>query len=536
MTRTHRNGAIVAFALLQLCAGGACGGRDSGLEEPLDLLGEPVALQNKLVFVDGSGDRAYVLDVSGKQPASEAQTVELPHAPLLSVRRNAKNEALILTQGRRADSKQEAEPAELVALSSSGKLRRYVLGNPFDRMVQSEDGRYALLFKSGSAERLLDNPNEIAVVDLDGAPGDKNPRLRTLRSFADSPLAAVYSPQMTIVGEQRRLLVVLSHKNVTLLDLDHLDRRETTVQLSSVNGQAAEPAQVVFSPDRPELYVRGAGSSDVFVFNLSERPGGTEDADGGDPHNDFRPSIDQLGVGGTPSDMKLYPADSGTRLLVLSAASQQASVVDADTSQLTNVALPTTASHVLLFSATSPRDNAVSTRALLYDDNASSLLFMDLADIEQRGSRNLEQVALDQPIVKLIAIPEERRVLVLHSQGVSLVDLAARTVSPLSSDRKLDDALFDAKHHRLWVGPAGQPFVGYLDLESDAQNQSGDTHELLLDASIDQLVPMFDDNRLAIVHDSPAGYVTLLDARSPSRETATSVRGFFLAGLLDRGE
>jgi hypothetical protein len=160
-------------------------------------------------------------------------------------------------------------------------------------------------------------------------------------------------------------------------------------------------------------------------------------------------------------------------------------------------------------------------------------MFLDLADVEARGSRNVEEVALEQPIAKLIALPEEQRVLVLHpAEGVSVVDLVNRTVSPLSSATALVDAPFDAERHRLWVGPSGQPRVGRLDLTS------GDTHELLLDANITTLVPMFDAGRLAVVHGDPegVGYVTLIDAKNPSRETATSIRGFAIAGLLDRGK
>jgi hypothetical protein len=519
--------------LVCLLAGGfGCGERDDALDEALTLQA-PVALRDQLVFVDRAGARAFVLDVAGKHPEAEAEIVDLPHDPTLAVRRKgANNEVLILALGRRATADEDAEPAKLAVLNGDGKLRAYTLGNPFDRLAQSDDGRYALLFKSDSAKRLIDNPNEIAIVDLSKAPKDDGAiDLRTLQNLGELPQSVVFSPTMNIVGDDRRLAIVLSHKNVTLIDLDHLDRLETTVQLSATGDGAVEPAQVAFNPNAPELYVRGAASNDVFVFNLSARPGGSGDDD--PPHNDFRPFIDQLGVGGLPSDMTLYQTDTTTRLLVLTASTQQASIVDAGTSGVTNVGLPARASHALLFDAPSPRDREASTRALLYEDNGTTLMFLDLADVEARGSRNVEEVALEQPIAKLIALPEEQRVLVLHpAEGVSVVDLVNRTVSPLSSATALVDAPFDAERHRLWVGPSGQPRVGWLDLTS------GDTHELLLDANITTLVPMFDAGRLAVVHGDPegVGYVTLIDAKNPSRETATSIRGFAIAGLLDRGK
>jgi hypothetical protein len=335
---------------------------------------------------------------------------------------------------------------------------------------------------------------------------------------------------MQVLGEERRLALVLSHKNVTLIDLTHIERTETTVQLSSSTGTAVEPTQVMFDPALPKLYVRGAASQDVFVFTLDKRPGGTSDPGDTLEHNDFRPSIDQLGVGAPPSDMQLYTAstDNETRLLVLSADALRASVVSP--TMVTDVTLQAHATHAMIFNGPSPSDHNDANRALLYEDMGSALQFLDLADVEERGKRNLESVDLDGPIVKLIEMPGEQRVLVLHAKGVSLVDLATRTVSPLSSDQQLTDAEFDAQNHRLWVGPPGQSFVGWLELGS------GDTHELLLDASISSLVPMFDSNQVAVIHDSPVGYVTVLDAKKPTREGARSVRGFLIAGLLDRGE
>jgi hypothetical protein len=525
------------LALLALCSlGFGCGSRNKDLEKPIGLLDPPVAIGDQLVLVDKDNHQALMLSVSGAQLEAATTRVDLPREPRLAVRRNGTDneEALILCKGQRASAKDMAEPAELAVLTAKGTLRHYILGNPFDTLVQSDDGQYAFLFKSTSAETLLDNPNEIAIVDLSKDPKTQKMdavRSRTLRSFGDSPLAVIFSPMMHIVNQDRRLAVVLSKTNVTLIDLFNLDRQETTVQLSEPGGQAVEPTQVMFSSDTSEIYVRGASSSDVFVFSLVPRDAGGSTDDTGEPHNDFKPSIDQLGVGGRPSDMTLYQADTGGRLLVLSADTQQASVVDASTSQVTSVKLPEAASRILLFKATSPHDAQTAERALLYQPMASSLTFLDLADLEQRGTRNLEQLALEHPIAKLIPLLQEQRVLIIHdSGGVSLIDLAGRTVSPIRSTAPLQDALFDADLHRLWVGPSGLDRVGWLDL------LNGSTHEVLLDANIQTVVPMFKQKHVVILHDSTVGYATVLDAMSPSRETAKSVRGFLIADLLNRGQ
>jgi hypothetical protein len=229
--------------------------------------------------------------------------------------------------------------------------------------------------------------------------------------------------------------------------------------------------------------------------------------------------------------MALYSTGEGTRLLVLEGDTQQAAVVDASTSQVTSVKLPGGASQIVLFDASSPHDSQIGKRALLYQPGAAALMFLDLADLEAKGTRNLEQVALDGPILKLIPIVDEHLAIVIHdSGGVSLIDLAGRTVSPIRSARPLQDAVFDPKQHKLWVAPTGDRYVGLLDLEN------GDTQEVLLDAEIQRLVPMFSHGRAVILHQSAIGYATVLSSTDPKRETAKSLRGFLIAGLLDRGQ
>jgi hypothetical protein len=509
----------------------ACGDQSKSIDNRIELE-HAIALDNRLVLIDQPGHRALLIDVAEDPIDASAEIVDLPYDPQLAFRRRGKNEVLIVSFGRRASSKKDAEPAVLSALDGSGKLREYELGDtPFDKLEQSRDGRFAFLYKGTQSNRLLSNQNAIAVVDLDADPDDDGAvHLRTLVSFGDSPLDVVFSPVMPVLGEDRRLAVVLSQSNVTLLDLEHLDRQETTVQLSSGAGQMVQPVQVTFNADASELYVRGAGSNDVFVFTLATRPP-SEDEPGERPHNDFRPFIDQLGVGGVPSDMDLYGEGDGTRLLVLSASASQAAVVETGTSQVTTVDLPTPMSQLYLFDAPSPRDDTSAERALLYQTGGNQLMFLDLNDLEERGSRNLEQLFLDNSIQKLIPMPEEQRVLVIHdTSGASLVDLASRTVLPITASTILQDAEFDAELKRFWVAPVGQPFLAWLDLET------GEPRELLLDAPIMQFVPMFSAGKVAVLHDSDVGHVTIVDAENPTRENASSARGFLLSSILDRGE
>ena len=180
---------------------------------------------------------------------------------------------------------------------------------------------------------------------------------------------------------------------------------------------------------------------------------------------------------------------------------------------------------------TSPRDGAMRSRALLYSPNSAQVVFLDLEDLEERGSRNLETLSMQRNIKELVPMLEEGRVLALHAENaVSLIDLAGRTVSPISASVTLDRALFDHERSRLWVGPQGQRFVGWLELDT------GDTREVLLDAPIEYVVPFFSAGRIAVLHPSRVGHLTVLDADKPTRDAARAVRGFLAAGLLDQGE
>jgi hypothetical protein len=514
-------------ALVLLTA--ACGEREGDFDQSLALRPEAIGIGHSLVMVTQSSNKAFVLDL--EELGALPKVLELASNPALLERRNDADEALVLCKGQRGTTEEDAEPSVLTAITADGSQREYTLGTPFDAIEQSEDGRYALAYRTNSSsDRLLENPNEIAIVDLEADADDEDAvHKRTLRSFGDAPSKILFSPTMNILGEDRRLAVVLSTRNVTLIDLTHLEREETTVQLSQEAGSAVSPTQVLFSTTDPVLYVRGSTADDLYAFDLTERPGGIEDDDGG-LHNDFRPTINQLGVGARPSDMALYDSNDGARLLTLTDSGLSLAVVNTSTGQATNVPIASHAHSLLVFDGPSPRDDTVAPRALLYDIDSTVVTFVDLADIEERRTRNLDPLTLDRTVRRLIPMLSESLVLAIHDEGVSLIDLASRTVSPISSSVELEDALFDEAGRRFWVGPSGQPWVGALDLET------GTPGEVLLDAPIKRIVPLFDAGLLAVMHESNVGHVTVLDLDRPDRKSARSVRGFLLAAVLERGE
>lgn len=487
---------------------------------------DPVAFEERLLFVDRTHGEAHILHVGRRTLASETTRVELPAGPTHVVRRNGDhNQVLILSEGVLGSSESTSEPGALSVLNGNGRLKTFEFGSPFDTLTQSDDGRYVVLLRTGSTDRLLGNNSQIAVIDLE-ADDDDAVTTKDLKNLGATPRQVIFSPAMEIAGETRRIAVILADRDLALLDLSHPDREETAVSLSSDLNRNLTPRQVLFDPTEARLFVLASGSNDIFVVRLYgpiDNPGG----------NDFRPNLDLLGAGRRPEHMTLYQQDGQVLLLVAAPGSSEAVIVDVDSSRSTAVPVPFSPRRSLVFRLeTGDEDEAPPPVALMWSPSESNrLLFIDLDKIEARGDRNVEVSSnLMGSVGEVLSLPEEDRLVVTHpdGEGLSLLDLETRTVTPLSSNQSLSSAVFDIEERRVWVAPGGQKSIAYLDLNTGAAEQ------VLLDAAVEHFLPVFAADRVAIVHPSGAGYVTVVDADNPTRETAQSVHGFFHADLIDQ--
>lgn len=513
------------FCLICLAFAG-CGDQADDLTTPVELTGQPVALDSQLVFISGGSREAFLLDVTQKRLSGEAKRAALPYGAIKAERRlGTHDEALVVCSGRRGSAEADAEPSTLAMIDGRGRVQRYELGDAaFDTLVQSEDGRYAVLYNSGTnTGRTLRNVNELVVVDLERDPRDTRAvTSKTPEGLAHEFDRAVISPELPIAGESRRLLLLLSAAEITLFDLNHLDRRGTIVELGEGQGRMPKPTQVLFGTDEPVLYVRGENANDVFVFRLEPRS-----SDAG--LNDFRPTLNPLGAGVSPRDMALFGAEDSPQVLVVGRSSEARSI-DPRSGKTLVTPLPGAADHIRLFEGTSPKDSQVRTRALVYADGGTSLMFVDLEGMRDRPDRAVEPLELSAAVTSVIDIGRPNALIITHAKGITLVDLEQRTATPIAAKDALEGALFDGPTQHLWVATQQQPWVATFDL------QSGETGEVPLDATVKHLVPFFEAGKLAIVHPSDIGYVTVIDTENPSRDSARSVRGFLVAGLLDRGD
>jgi hypothetical protein len=492
----------------------ACG---SAKELPTRSLSAAQSLDDQVVWLDQNNDEALTLDVGASHPEPRVDSYGLPAKPQYAERRNGANELLVLLTDAEDDS------GKLAVLGPRGVDRVYEVGAQFDAIAQSDDGHFAIVYFSpnGTSQveqsTLLFNPNEIAIVDLERK-GKEAVVGRTLRSLGAAPQRVEFSPPMTIAGETRRLAVVFFQSEVALLDLNHTDRPEYTVELS--RGSNLVLTHIRFSPDDQKIYLLASGSNDVFVLHLLEASGNRS--------NDFEPSLNQLGTDSAPQDMAIFESDGQRKLLVASTNSAQ--VVEASSSRVTEIPLANAADRILLFEGASPFDSDVQQRALLYRLGSAGVTFLDLADIEERTTRNREELGV--PAIRSLVPLKDNLVLLNHQDGsLDILNLDERTASPIQARIQLDEAIPNLEQNRIWVAPVGQPTVGFIDLLNLHPGQ------VVLDQPISQLL-QFQNTRspkIVITHPDLTGAVSILSAEDPTDTTrALTLQGFFYAGVLDR--
>jgi hypothetical protein len=527
--------ATIALALAAFGAG--CQSWEPAYRESWMML-PPVALDGRVAFVERTNARVFLVDPA--DPAARPRMVSLPKDPVLAQRRPGHDELLVLSRGERGRAGVAPEPAALTLVPSdpARPLVAVPLSSRFARLDQSADGRFvvASVGPGAAGSEALFNPNEMALIDLAAARPAALPR--TLRSYGTVPSAVLFSPPLRLMDGPRTLAVIFADNFVTMIDVEHPTRPEITVGLTLPpdDRRTLHPAQVVFDPDDPALYLRADGANDVYALRLVPVPPAERGADG----NDFRPALSLLAAGTGPADMALYDTSEGRRLLVVSPGSSDASVIDAHTSRSTRIPLDAPASRILLFSAMAPGDPRARPRALLVGPGlaASSVSFLDLEQLEGQRARNLDSRPMPASAAEVFFFPDRGQALMLHrpksgAPGLSVIDLARRTVAPIFAEATPTQVtLGPSSSDKVWIGSAQSERLGFVSLGSLSPG------EIRLDEPVDAVLalpkPGDGHPRVVVVHPGAAGSLTVLDAENPARDTAATLQGFLLTDLFDR--
>ncbi len=124
----------------------------------------PAALDEHVVWIDQANQQALLLNVTSQKEV-DVRRYSVPDNPVNLQRRSGHNELLLLARGEGPDD------GVLSVLGPQKVVREFHLGSRFDRIVQSSDGRFAFVSFSTSnddEDSLLFNPNQVAIVDLEG--------------------------------------------------------------------------------------------------------------------------------------------------------------------------------------------------------------------------------------------------------------------------------------------------------------------------------------------------------------------------------
>jgi hypothetical protein len=516
----------------------ACGGRPpiwdatpGGSTSKTQVLG----LEGSVAIIDDDGQRAMMLVPKADQ---ELDRIALPIGKHV-IRADAapdRSRLFVLASGdqpRRTERDQRPSLTVIENLES----KRYELATPLSGLSIDPQGKWAAVYAGGKGgTAFVENPNELVLIDLEAPPGPSNPVTTTLRSFGGRPQRVTFAPKLSLPEGPRRLLVVETEQDVSILDLDHvrdpLPRPEVTVRLTSGgDAHVVTPAGVVFhdgKPDRSDdarIGIRLANDTSVVTLELAAAAK-TEGV------NDFAPKINLTDVSGIASDISFVQTDGGLRLAALVPSKGAAVLVETETSVTTDVKLPAAYSQMSLITDIVGSGGTPTDVALLW--NAPSLgggvAFWSLGKTSGQPYRSVEVLNVNGTVTKVQDVPKphtQLKILETGAAGFFVLDLASRTAAPLTTLAQATIALAP-DGERMWAYERAAMKLAEVDLVK--------LHPipLVVDRPIDSVfdVSRADGGRsLIAIHARGAYGATVFDARDPDTATARLHGGLLLEGL-----
>lgn len=540
-TRTLSTWALCALAI-------GCGERRDSVALAPRIVGV-ARLGTELAYVDANRGEVSAVDVMkpliadvarievGKNPRLAVERTVGAVSPVLGsssaateasslqLRRLAPQEMLVLSDGEVDPGGDYLEKPSLTVVTAGHETRKYVLSSPFANIELSPDGSRALLWGQDSSRGLLSNPNRVAVVDLNAEPATGiNPYERTLKATGGTVQSVLITPDV-IYGEPHSLVLFSFSNGLSAWDIAHPANEDITVEGLSNNG-AFRLTRVVVDSSKAQLYLAQENQADLRVLSLQEKDAGST--------NNFRLALNQLPLGSrAATDMVFYTEQSDAKALVTNGS--ELGIVDANDSRVATVKLAKGGNRLFSFVGKSPNDNDLKQRILVWGEGASTVSFVELANLEKAGAQNIEELPLGSGFVLKDLVPLSENVLltVLSNRGIGTLDLQARRFRPLSATVDLSSPLIESDARRVWVGGAG---LGRPDQVGFFEPATLATGSVSLDVRAQKLF-LFEDGeqrRLVAMHDSPIGEMTIVDANKVTRASSLVLTGFLVDGLVDR--
>jgi hypothetical protein len=536
---------------------GACGGRPSYWNDAAPVGGNSYGMKNGVALVDDAAHRVVMLSVPHADLQLGTQSLPIGHQVVsVSVSPDA-NRLFVLSAGDwpRRTVNDEFPSLTVIDFPGPGLAAQYPMSEPLGNLsidpgIPGQDplGQYAVAYDgsgpdatsstSSSTTSFVQNPNEIVLFDLT----NQKTVTRTIQSFGGTPRRIVFTPVLGLPAGPRRLLLIETDIDLTMLDLDHAfdpsPPPEITVPLTS--GTTNEPIVTAglavdgrsMDPEDARFAIWASGNTNVFTLQLV--------ASTTDLRNDFTPTINLTDVGGIPSDVAFVETEdptsaSGVALQVaaLVPGTSSAVLVDPDTSLTTTVSLPAPYADLSLVTGQVASGDDGTDVALLWNGNLgaeSGVALWTLTHSVMQPYASITTLGATQPVSATYDVPapnERLKVLQMASgDGFYVLDLSARTAPPLDTQETATLSIAP-DGLRLWAFNRGGLDLAAIDFATLTPVPL--TTDLPIDGVYD-VAGADGHGALIAIHDQGAVGATVFDATTPVTATSRRVAPLLLEG------
>lgn len=494
----------------------------------------PISMKSQVAYIDSALDRVTLLDLAEDTP--RIRTKAIGRRAVVAVPSPDRHFLFVITRGEEAIVKGQVDQPPLFWVIDTQNPDvdpvAYEIGSPFDRIAVAPDNSMVVTYFSASGPDeagFFRNPNELAVVHLHEPPSATNPTLKTIRSFGSVPEGVMLSPPMIVPGSPdatpRTFAFVLSANNLTILDINHPDKREVSVRLD-LGGPAVIPREVVFAPNTASAYVRSDNARDVLQVLLQATEPET------DAHADFKPLLAELGAGGGPTDIAVYDDPSKERyVLAATPNTGEVVVIHADTAEFRSVPLADPVDRILLFPTGA---DVAPTKALFASVGARvpRVHVLDLVNIQDPLTQaKLRTIPLDKPVRDVVPVPGRDLAMLVHDDArnvLGLLDMETLSTSPLLGIGKLDSYDFSPSGSHLIGATPSVSRIGFVALDNlhPTDFRLDDPPARVLSTA---------NAKVFVDHGEPLGHATIIPSPLATRSEALVLTGFLTSNLLDQG-
>src|SRR6185295_15332925 len=443
-----------------LLAALGCGGRSDRYDLSFGA-DDALGLRHALVLGDDPLQRVVVVQTDG---VGDLRSHELPVGQhRVSMLPDVTGERLlVLSAGIQPRLEAGDELPSLSLIDTRGEPRieaRYELSAPFASLTQDPRGKWAVL--SGATENLVTNPNQLVLIDLENP--NFEPYTKTIRSFGAAPERFQFTDALDVPGGARRFLIVQTNQDVTLVDLEDLDRPEITVGLPRTpSGAAGRPLDVVVqsvadSPERfdARLAIRLQNDPNLVLVDFTPSDGGSQP---------FNLTLNLVDVGSPPSALEFVATDGGVRLAALVPGKLEAALVEPATTRVERLSLPRAFDH--LNKVGSPA-GLLGDVALLWSQNQNAVAVWSLGKTDNQAFRSIDLLNLDAQVSQVFDVPGDtlgrRKLLQAPDSRFFVLDLERRQSFPMLSSGALSLAVAD-DGQRAWAFQPGSARLAKIDL------------------------------------------------------------------------